>query len=109
MLALNKRTGEIVREVPLDAYFHAGIAAVHEYVLFGTGYAGFEEATKGSFQAWKVEAAEGGGGDGHGGGEAEEELERKKAEFARKKEELRRKIDELEKEGDELDKLRDEL
>jgi outer membrane protein assembly factor BamB len=51
---LNKHTGRILEDVKLDAYFHGGIAAVHDYVLFGTGYGGQEPAQAGRFQVWKL-------------------------------------------------------
>ncbi|KAL8890021.1 MAG: hypothetical protein Q9192_005934, partial [Flavoplaca navasiana] len=39
LLALNKYTGKILREIRLDAsYFQSGIAVVQDYVIFGTGY-----------------------------------------------------------------------
>ena len=51
-LSLNKYTGQIVKEVFLDAYFQAGIAVVRDYVLFGTGYP--YAVTNGSFNVWKL-------------------------------------------------------
>ena len=50
-VSLNKKTGGIIKKTVLDTYFQGGIAAVNDYVLFGTGY----DATKtGSFNVWKV-------------------------------------------------------
>ncbi|ORY14743.1 quinon protein alcohol dehydrogenase-like superfamily, partial [Clohesyomyces aquaticus] len=48
----NKITGQILEEIPLDSYFHAGIATVHDYVMFGTGYGGLEPRQNGSFHVW---------------------------------------------------------
>lgn len=53
-LAIDKATGNILHEFALDAYFHGTFAAVHEYVLFGSGYGGIGPPNKGSFQVWKV-------------------------------------------------------
>ena len=50
-LPLNKHTGAIIKETVLDAYFQGGIAAVHEYALFGTGYNGRQN---GSFNVYKL-------------------------------------------------------
>jgi outer membrane protein assembly factor BamB len=109
-IALNKFTGEILRDDSLDAFFHAGIAVVNEYVMFGTGYGGLEAAQNGSFHVMKIgstpPASGGDAGDSDGN---DAEFERKKAELAKGKAELRKKIEELEKEADELDRLRDEL
>lgn len=108
LIALNKFTGEILREDILDSFFHAGIAVVNEHVLFGTGYGGIEPIQNGTFNVWKIsgksnsdEPTENDGGDA--------DMEIKKAGFSKGKEELRRKIEELERQSDELDKLRDEL
>ena len=53
LIALNKFTGEIVREDVLDAFFHGGIAVVEDYVLFGTGYGLLRPTDNGSFNVWK--------------------------------------------------------
>jgi outer membrane protein assembly factor BamB len=53
-LAMSKSTGEILEEIPLDSYFHAGIATMHDYVMFGTGYGGFEVVPNGSFNVWQL-------------------------------------------------------
>ena len=53
-LSLNKYTGEIVTEVILDALFQSGIAVVHDYVLFGTGYPFEDPIINGSFNVWKL-------------------------------------------------------
>ncbi|KAL8846930.1 MAG: hypothetical protein Q9221_008018 [Calogaya cf. arnoldii] len=52
-LALDKYSGEILRETKLDAtYFQAGIAVIQDYVMFGTGYGvGFNN---GSFNVWRL-------------------------------------------------------
>ncbi|CAO2651850.1 Nn.00g001330.m01.CDS01 [Neocucurbitaria sp. VM-36] len=103
-LALNKRTGEILLEVPLDAYFRGNIATVHEYVMFGTGYGGFEAPAKGTFNVWKLKTA------GEGGTPVPDpEQEAKKRELERQRAEVKKKIKELERQEDELDRLRDEL
>jgi outer membrane protein assembly factor BamB len=52
-VALNKHTGEILLEVPLDALFYGNIVPVHKYVMFGTGYCGITPA-KGTFNVWKL-------------------------------------------------------
>ncbi|KAK4163953.1 Quino protein alcohol dehydrogenase-like protein [Cladorrhinum sp. PSN259] len=51
---IDKRTGKILEVRELDAYFHGVIAAVHEYVMFGTGYGGLETPQAGSFQVWRL-------------------------------------------------------
>ncbi|KAK1777165.1 Quino protein alcohol dehydrogenase [Copromyces sp. CBS 386.78] len=51
---LDKKTGRILEVKELDAYFHGGFAAVHEYVMFGTGYGGLDAPSAGSFQVWKI-------------------------------------------------------
>ena len=56
-VALDKFTGEILRDDVLDAFFHAGIAVVKEYVMFGTGYGGLEPAHNGSFHVLKIGSA----------------------------------------------------
>ncbi len=53
-LALDKKTGEILKEWHLDAYFHGVMSAVHDYVMFGTGYAGLEPSQAGMFQVWQL-------------------------------------------------------
>lgn len=109
-IALNKFTGEILREDVLDAFFHAGIAAVKEYVLFGTGYGGLEPSQNGSFHVLKLGSALPTNGDDAGeDNENNAELQNKKAELEKGKADLRIKIKELEMQADELDKLRDEL
>ena len=50
-LSLEKSTGTIIKEVPLDHYFQAGIAVVNDYVLFGMGYRG---QPNGSFNVWRL-------------------------------------------------------
>ncbi|KAK7184823.1 hypothetical protein DPSP01_002205 [Paraphaeosphaeria sporulosa] len=109
-IALNKFTGEILRDDVLDAFFHAGIAVVQEYVMFGTGYGGLEAAQNGSFNVLKIGSARpASGGDPGDSGNNIAELERKKDELAKGKMDLRKKIEELEKQADELDRMRDEL
>lgn len=56
-LALDKRTGEILLEISLDAYFRGNIATVHGYVMFGTGYGGSSTPANGTFNVWKLETA----------------------------------------------------
>lgn len=50
---LNKRTGKVLRQIKLDAVFKRGIAAVQDYVMFGTGYGGIHTPEPGSFNVWK--------------------------------------------------------
>jgi outer membrane protein assembly factor BamB len=108
-VALNKQTGEIVLETPLDAYFRGNIATVHDYVLFGTGYGGLEAPMKGTFNVWKLNVA----GDNQGGGPGtptpNPEQESKKRELERQRIELKQKIQDLERQETEIDRLRDEL
>ena len=52
-IALDKFTGSILEDRKLDAQFHAGIAVVHDYIMFGTGY----ETTgtpNGTFNVWRL-------------------------------------------------------
>ncbi|KAL5401744.1 hypothetical protein PMIN03_011253 [Paraphaeosphaeria minitans] len=109
-IALNKFTGEILRDDVLDAFFHAGIAVVKEYVMFGTGYGGLEAPQNGSFNVLKIgstpPASGGDAGDADG---SYAELEQKKEQLAKGKADLRKKIEELEKQADELERMRDEL
>ena len=51
LLALNKYTGTIIVDTMLDTFFQGGIAVVHDYVLFGTGYA---SPRNGSFNVWQL-------------------------------------------------------
>ncbi|KAL9019544.1 MAG: hypothetical protein Q9185_003164 [Variospora sp. 1 TL-2023] len=51
LVALNKRSGAIVRETMLDQYFQGGIAIVRQYVLFGTGY---RDYPNGTFNVWEL-------------------------------------------------------
>lgn len=51
LIPLNKHTGAVIEETVLDAFFQGGIAAVHDYALFGTGYNG---RVNGSFNVWKI-------------------------------------------------------
>jgi outer membrane protein assembly factor BamB len=53
-ISINKQTGHILEEFPLDAYFHGTFATIHDYVMFGTGYGGLEPPEAGSFQVWKL-------------------------------------------------------
>jgi outer membrane protein assembly factor BamB len=105
-LALNKFTGEILREIPLNAYFRGNIAAVHEYVMFGTGYGGLQAPAKGAFEVWKLDTKK---APGPGKPEPDPEQEAKKKELERQRVELKKKIEELERAEDEIDRLRDEL
>jgi outer membrane protein assembly factor BamB len=55
LIALNKKTGKVLLNLPLDANFHGGIAVVDNYIMFGTGYAPFMGYTgNGSFYVMKV-------------------------------------------------------
>lgn len=38
LLSLNKHTGKVLGEYPLDSTMHEGIAVAEGYILFGTGY-----------------------------------------------------------------------
>lgn len=51
---LDKTTGEVLRVDTLDAYFRGNLVAVHDYVMFGTGYQSSHPAEPGSFQVWKI-------------------------------------------------------
>lgn len=51
-IALDKYTGDILEERILDSFFQAGIAVVHDYVMFGTGY---QQTPNGSFNVWQLE------------------------------------------------------
>ena len=53
LVALDKHTGEIIKETMLDNYFQGGIAVVQDNVLFGTGYSE-TNTNKGSFIVWKL-------------------------------------------------------
>ena len=50
LIALDKYTGNILKKRILDSSFQAGIAVVHDYVMFGTGYA----QANGSFNVWQL-------------------------------------------------------
>lgn len=50
LIALDKRTGFIIKEWALDSYFQGGIAVVDDSVMFGTGYGD----VNGSFNVWKL-------------------------------------------------------
>ncbi|THY71237.1 hypothetical protein D6C95_10275, partial [Aureobasidium pullulans] len=41
LIAVDKRSGSIIRDYNLDINFHGGIAVQNDYVMFGTGYNGF--------------------------------------------------------------------
>jgi outer membrane protein assembly factor BamB len=103
-LGINKLTGEILYETPLDSYFHAGITVVHDYVMFGTGYGGLEPAAKGSFNVWRLKPA-----DNDNTEVPLTEQDKKMVELERKRIELRKKREELERQEDELERNRDEL
>ncbi|KAG7004374.1 hypothetical protein G7Y79_00026g059580 [Physcia stellaris] len=53
-IALDKYTGDILEERILDSFFQAGIAVVHDYVMFGTGY---QQTPNGSFNVWQLKSA----------------------------------------------------
>lgn len=42
IVALHSKTGEVLLEKELDQPFHLGVAIQDEYILFGTGYVGFQ-------------------------------------------------------------------
>ncbi|KAL6706453.1 hypothetical protein ACN47E_005392 [Coniothyrium glycines] len=105
-IALNKRTGEILLEKPLDAYFRGNIATVHEYVMFGTGYAGSKAPQKGTFNVWKLKTEESTRPETPS---PDPELEARRKELEKQRAELKKKIEELERLEDEVDRLRDEL
>ncbi|KAF2855501.1 Quino protein alcohol dehydrogenase-like protein [Plenodomus tracheiphilus IPT5] len=48
------RTGAVLRDISLGAYFHGNIAVVKEYVMFGTGYRGGKADSIGKFSVYKV-------------------------------------------------------
>lgn len=51
LLALDKNTGRIVHEYPLNgSYFNGGIVPIYEFLLFGVGY----DSAPGSFNVWKT-------------------------------------------------------
>ena len=63
LLILNAKTGEIVRKIPTKNIVRGGIAVAGEYVLFGSGYAGWNEifgypdgTTNGSFHVYKLKS-----------------------------------------------------
>lgn len=49
---LNKYSGQVISEVPVNAIEYGGIAVQDEYVMFGSGYKGW--AGKGSFYVYTV-------------------------------------------------------
>jgi outer membrane protein assembly factor BamB len=53
---IDKYTGRILEERSLDAYFEGAFAAIHDYIMFGTGYGGAAAITAGSFQVWKLKS-----------------------------------------------------
>ncbi|KAL5113787.1 hypothetical protein ACEQ8H_008323 [Pleosporales sp. CAS-2024a] len=103
-LALNKRTGDILLEIPLDAYFRGNIATVHDYVMLGTGYAGFETPVKGTFNVWRLKMEESGGNSSQP--QPYPEQKARKRELEKKKMELKKQIEALERQVDEIDRLR---
>lgn len=42
LIAINKRTGAIIKDYHLDVNFHGGIAIQNNYIMFGTGYNNFK-------------------------------------------------------------------
>jgi outer membrane protein assembly factor BamB len=91
-LALNKRTGEILSEVPLDATFRGNFAVVQNHIMFGTGYRSLGAADNGFFNVWQVENS----GNGTTGPDSKHET--RKNEVRRHKAELSKRIFELETE-----------
>ena len=53
LLALDKDTGEVIKESILDTYFQGAIAIAGERIFFGTGYSLAKNVT-GSFEVWKI-------------------------------------------------------
>ncbi|KAK3997866.1 quinon protein alcohol dehydrogenase-like superfamily [Cladorrhinum sp. PSN332] len=51
LIALKRATGQILLDLPLDAYFQSGISVFGDYIFFGTGYHG---AADGSFYVLSV-------------------------------------------------------
>ena len=51
LIPVDKKTGEILKDYPLDATLHGGFAVVGDYVMFGTGYEPPYNGT-GRFQVW---------------------------------------------------------
>ena len=47
-----KATGEIIADIDLDVLFRGGIAIQDNYILFGTGYVGFQGT--GSFYIMQI-------------------------------------------------------
>lgn len=41
LIAIDKRSGLIIRDYNLEVNFHGGIAVQNDYVMFGTGYNDF--------------------------------------------------------------------
>jgi hypothetical protein len=56
LVALDKASGRIVTEFPLDTNFHGAVAATERYIMFGLGYQGFETmaSVPGSFNVMAV-------------------------------------------------------
>lgn len=54
LVPINKKTGQILEDYPLQANFHGGIAVVKDHVLFGTGYEPPYNGT-GSFYVYRAE------------------------------------------------------
>lgn len=106
LLALNKFNGEVVLEVPLDAYFRGNIAVVKEYLLFGTGYGGLSAPFKGSFQVWKLEDMK--AADPFVS-TPDSEQDSRKRELERQRVEVKKGIEELQRREGEIEKMRDEL
>jgi outer membrane protein assembly factor BamB len=75
-LALNKRTGDILSELPLNASFRGNFAVVQDCVLFGTGYGRSGAEDNGTFNVWQVEH----GGDSTMGPEFKQEARKSESE-----------------------------
>ena len=54
LIALDKRSGALIREYPLGGWFGGGIAVVYNYVMFGTGYSSLYPSS-GSFHVWNFD------------------------------------------------------
>lgn len=51
LVPVDKATGAVIMDYPLQADMHGGVAVVDGYVMFGTGYSG---STSGQFLVWEV-------------------------------------------------------
>ena len=56
LVAMDKKTGAILHDYPLDHIFYANIAIVDEYLMFGTGYP--VSTDNGAFHVWQLRESE---------------------------------------------------